>query len=214
MDHATASSPATRGLDPAKRRAILEGAQDVFLRDGFAAASMDDVARAAGVGKMTVYRHFGSKDALFRDMLREVCATELFNADIPCGISLEEELPRIGRAFIDLITDPQKLGTYRLALSEAERSPDVSKLFYEGAVIPVMHIVADRLAAHAPRLRRDEIEMLAGNYLQMTQGNAYMRLMLGLDHAPDERLFGAQIALASEMTAARIAERQRRAHVV
>jgi len=207
MDHVTASSPATRGLDPAKRRAILRGAQEIFLRDGFAAASMDDVARAAGVGKMTVYRHFGSKDALYRDMLEEVCATELFNADIPRGLPLEEELPRLGRAFIDLITDPEKLGTYRLALSEAERTPDVSRLFYEGAVTPVMDIVADRLTAHAPGMGRDEAQILAGVFLQIVQGHAYMRLMLGLEEKPDPRVFDAQIAMAAEMIAARIARR-------
>jgi len=48
----------------AKRQAILEAATEAFLRSGYA-VSVDEIAAAAGVGKQTVYRHFGDKDALF-----------------------------------------------------------------------------------------------------------------------------------------------------
>jgi TetR/AcrR family transcriptional repressor of mexJK operon len=205
MDHAIASSPATRGLDPAKRRAILEGAQEVFLRDGFAAASMDDVARAAGVGKMTVYRHFGSKDALFRDMLEEMCGGVMLDAEIPAGLPLDEELARLGHAFVDLVTHPQRLSTYRLAMAEAERTPDVSKLFYEGAVLPVCDIVAARLTAHAPAVSAEDSRMWAGLFLQMVQGHAFLRLLMNLDREPDRRVFDAQIALASRIVTERVA---------
>ena len=63
-----------RRLDPEKRRAILDAAQNVFLASGFEGASMDEVARLAGVGKKTVYLHFGAKDALYETMLREHAA--------------------------------------------------------------------------------------------------------------------------------------------
>lgn len=210
MDHATVRHTSPRGLDPAKRRAILEGAQDVFLRDGFAAASMDEVARVAGVGKMTVYRHFGSKDALFRDMLREVCGGVMLDADIPRGLPLSQELPRLGRAFVELVTHPHRLGTYRLAMAEAERTPDVSKLFYEGAVMPVIGVVAGRLAAHAPGLSPEDSRTWAGVFLQMVQGHAFLRLVMGLDSEPDTRAFEAQIALASRIVAEQVAPGERR----
>jgi TetR/AcrR family transcriptional repressor of mexJK operon len=57
-----------------KRTAILEGAKAVFLRQSFSLATMDDVAAAAGVGKQTVYRHFGSKEALFVGLVVWMCA--------------------------------------------------------------------------------------------------------------------------------------------
>ncbi|WP_372426019.1 TetR/AcrR family transcriptional regulator [Salinarimonas chemoclinalis] len=203
MDHANANNPVGRGLDPTKRRAILEGAQEVFLRDGFSAASMDEVARAAGVGKMTVYRHFGSKDALFRDMLREICGGTLVDAPAPPGATLGEELRSLGRAFVELITHPRRLGTYRVALSEAERTPDVSKLFFEGAVTPVLVRTAELIAAHAPGLPAQDVRLLAGGFLQIVQGYAFMRLIMGIDREPDMEMFERQVALASEMIAAR-----------
>ncbi|MBV8744786.1 MAG: helix-turn-helix transcriptional regulator, partial [Xanthobacteraceae bacterium] len=48
-----------------KRQAILKGAKEIFLKRGFGGASMDAVASAAGVSKMTVYRHFHNKEELF-----------------------------------------------------------------------------------------------------------------------------------------------------
>ena len=55
----------------ARRAAILEAATDVFGRLGFETTRMEDVAKAAGVAKGLLYKHFASKDALFEALLRE-----------------------------------------------------------------------------------------------------------------------------------------------
>ena len=54
----------------AKRRQIMDGARTVFLAGGFDGASMNDVARAAGVSKGTLYAYFNSKDELFEAIIR------------------------------------------------------------------------------------------------------------------------------------------------
>jgi TetR/AcrR family transcriptional repressor of mexJK operon len=71
LDKAAAGSRA--GLSDRKREAILKGGKSVFLKHGFGGASMDEVAAAAGVSKMTVYRHFGSKEDLFAGVITELC---------------------------------------------------------------------------------------------------------------------------------------------
>lgn len=53
-------------------QAILDAATQVFARFGFAKASVDDIARRAGVGKGTVYLHFENKEALFATVVRNV----------------------------------------------------------------------------------------------------------------------------------------------
>ncbi len=49
----------------AKRQSIIEAAETVFARDGFAAASIDTIAGAAGVARQTIYNHYRDKETLF-----------------------------------------------------------------------------------------------------------------------------------------------------
>jgi AcrR family transcriptional regulator len=55
-----------------RRAAILQGAARAFATTGFADTSMEDVAAACGVTKLIVYRHFGSKEELYREILEQV----------------------------------------------------------------------------------------------------------------------------------------------
>jgi AcrR family transcriptional regulator len=65
--------PAKRLLRRDERQAsILRGAAAAFARTGFAATSMEDVAEACGVTKLIVYRHFESKEELYRAILQRV----------------------------------------------------------------------------------------------------------------------------------------------
>src|SRR4029079_15890834 len=57
---------------PARREQILDVAVEVFARNGFHGASMNDVAEAAGVTKPVLYQHFYSKQALYMALLDEV----------------------------------------------------------------------------------------------------------------------------------------------
>jgi AcrR family transcriptional regulator len=62
-----------RLLPRAERRAtLLAGAAEAFATGGFDGTSMDDIAAAAGVTKLIVYRHFESKEELYRAILEEV----------------------------------------------------------------------------------------------------------------------------------------------
>jgi AcrR family transcriptional regulator len=54
---------------PKRQAAILEGAANAFARKGFAATSMEEVASASGITKLIVYRHFASKEQLYRAVL-------------------------------------------------------------------------------------------------------------------------------------------------
>jgi AcrR family transcriptional regulator len=62
--------PATRRLPrPQRREAILDGATRAFSRAGFSATSMVELAVASGITQLIVYRHFASKEDLYRAVL-------------------------------------------------------------------------------------------------------------------------------------------------
>ena len=57
---------------PAENRdRVLRAAAESFIRRGYQ-ASVDEIARRAGVAKQTVYHHFASKDALFKAVAHEL----------------------------------------------------------------------------------------------------------------------------------------------
>ena len=70
--------------ESAKRRQIIDGARAVFLAQGFDAASMNDIARAAGVSKGTLYVYFKHKEELFEAIVEQECdaqAEGIFDLD-------------------------------------------------------------------------------------------------------------------------------------
>src|SRR4051812_4925326 len=80
-----AEAPRDQPQDNAKRRQILEGARSVFLSQGFDRASMDEIARAAGVSKGTLYVYFSNKQRLFEDLIiedRRAQAEQIVDADL------------------------------------------------------------------------------------------------------------------------------------
>ena len=80
---------ATRQLlsRPERQATILRGAATAFARTGYAATSMEDVAAASGITKLIVYRHFESKEELYRAVLQRVSArlAEVFVAGLERG---------------------------------------------------------------------------------------------------------------------------------
>ncbi len=71
----------TGPVDPADKSArILQAALDLFIRYGIKRTSIDDIARAAGIAKGTLYLYYPSKDALFTAVAERICAERLVMA--------------------------------------------------------------------------------------------------------------------------------------
>ncbi|NVD38154.1 TetR/AcrR family transcriptional regulator [Ensifer sp. HO-A22] len=115
-----------------KRQSILAAAAELFLQRGFLATNMDEVAAMAGVSKQTVYAHFGTKEALFLDIVTGMTGL--------AGDELEEQVadPVDGRPIMDFLKDfaeqqlaivmtPRLMQLRRLVIGEAERFPELGK---------------------------------------------------------------------------------------
>lgn len=84
----------TRRADQQRAR-ILDAAQACFVRDGFHAASMASIARAAGMSAGLIYRYFDSKSAIILAIIDRQLQDKLAN------IAKLAEDPDIGRKFVD-----------------------------------------------------------------------------------------------------------------
>jgi AcrR family transcriptional regulator len=111
--------------DSAKRRQIVQGARSIFLAQGFDAASMNDIAKAAGVSKGTLYVYFDNKEQLFEAIVHAEClvhAEGAFKLDTS-DHDVEKILRRLGAAYIEFLCSPEKASALRTVIAIADRMP-------------------------------------------------------------------------------------------
>jgi TetR/AcrR family transcriptional repressor of mexJK operon len=131
---ATAIKPARRGGRPAAPvaaalgDAILDVATAMFLRDGYAATSIEAIARTARTAKRTVYARFADKAALFRAVLERLMTGWLAGVGPALARTgpLEPALLAAGMAIIDVALSPAALGLRRLIIAESARFPELA----------------------------------------------------------------------------------------
>jgi AcrR family transcriptional regulator len=144
------SAPVTRQPLPRPQRqaAILEGAASAFARKGFAGTSMEEVAGASGITKLIVYRHFASKEELYRAVLDRTF--QLLAAQLTERTRRSERAPglravlEVGRRYPDGL---------RLLLVHACREPDFAD--YAAQIrARIVNVVHARSRVHDPLFRR------------------------------------------------------------
>lgn len=128
MDVNETAPKARRG---SSRDAIVDAAERLFLRRGFGAVSMDDLAEEAGVARRTLYNQFASKEEIFRAMLVRV-SSQIEHA-LPAGVEtsgpVEEVLRRVARAILDLHKQPEYLGFLRMVAADGRQFPWIAEAF-------------------------------------------------------------------------------------
>ncbi|MFJ4114076.1 TetR/AcrR family transcriptional regulator [Pseudomonas sp. NPDC089758] len=172
-----------RPKDLAKREAILEAAKTLFLSLGYANTSMDAVAAAAGVSKLTVYSHFTDKQTLFCSAVMATCQIQLPDLlfEYPDGVALEEVLLTIARGFQALISSDEAVKLSRLIMAQGSQDPGFGEYFYEAGPKRVLAGMEGLLREVAERdlLRIDNPLRAAEHFFCLVKGAPDYRLLLG-----------------------------------
>jgi AcrR family transcriptional regulator len=181
-----------------KRAAILRAARPILLRDGLGGTTLDRVAAEGGIAKMTLYRHFPSKEALFEGIVTATCEymrENLENApsadiDKPAADRLAAEL----RAFTSALIEPDALALYRLIVADGWRFPGLARVFDQSG----MRVIRRRIAAllEAGGVPASQSGQVAGEVVAMALGDAYQRAVLGIVEEGDGAAFARQIDVA------------------
>src|SRR5579872_6710425 len=116
-----------------RRHQLIEVAEEVFLEKGYHAATMDDIARRAGMSKKTIYVLFDSKAALF-DALLSARLAPLAEPIADDGRTHAAVLVAFLSSVARLVLSPRQIALTRLMIAESPRSPDVVRALRSQAV--------------------------------------------------------------------------------
>ncbi|MGP3724581.1 TetR/AcrR family transcriptional regulator [Cereibacter sphaeroides] len=200
--------PARKGR---KMPQVLEGARTIFLRDGFEGASVDDIARAAGVSKATLYSYFPDKRLLFLEVAKAEClrqseeAMALITADLAPRAVLTLAATRI----VAFVLSDFGIRTYRICVAEADRFPELGHEFYDSGPALVRQRIVDYLAQAVGRgeLAIDDLELAADQFAELCKADLFNRIVFGVGSTVSEAERQKVAQGAVEMFLARYAPR-------
>ncbi|MCU4652355.1 TetR/AcrR family transcriptional regulator [Roseibacterium sp. SDUM158016] len=169
---------------------VIDGAKAVFLREGFEGASVDEIARDAGVSKATLYSYFPDKQHLFLAVLETECAQQaeveiLLDAT---HLSVEDTLRMICKTLITFFLSRFGQDMFRVCVAEAQRFPELGRTFYDSGPKKWSRKIAQYL--DSPRARAAlEVEdsLLAADQLaQLCRADLMLKVLFGIEKDPPE----------------------------
>ena len=170
-------------VDEAKGIAILEAAREALAERGLG-ASIENIARRAGVSKQTVYNRFGSKAELVRVLVERRVDEITAHLDSPgSGEGPEEALSGYARVVLESIATPSSTALLRIHIQGAAEMPELARTFFETGA----RTSRARLAAflegetRAGRLRVDDFALAAEFFAGMIIGSHQTSRLLGVD---------------------------------
>lgn len=187
---------------------VLQGARAVFMRDGFEGASVDAIAKEAGVSKATLYSYFADKRVLFMEVGRLECARQAgmgfdgIDVEAPVG----EVLAEMGRRILDFMTSDMGQRIFRICVAESERFPELGRRFWDsGPMVMRAHMIAFLQGA----IERGELRPIedcgfaADQFVELCKVDAFPRMVFGTGGPPTPEERARVIAGAVEMFLAR-----------
>lgn len=163
---------------------VLDGARTVFVEMGYERASVDEIARVAGVSKATLYSYFPEKRLLFTEVYR----TEILRlADeaielTESALAPETELREAGRRILAYMTSDFAQAMFRICVTESPRFPEIGRAFYEtGPELGRARLGCYlRAACAGGTLRIDDIDLAADQFFQLCQTTICDRMLCGV----------------------------------
>ena len=189
-------------LESAKRRQILDGARRVFLADGFDGASMNDIARVAGVSKGTLYVYFDSKEALFEALIREDRKQQAERLVFPGDTNVpREQLASFGRQLITLMTQPELIAQVRIVIAATGKFTSLGRAFYESGPCYGVTRLAGRLDEwrDAGLLEFENGRVAAQQFIDLCKSGLFSACLFGASESISAEAIATNVESAVEV---------------
>jgi AcrR family transcriptional regulator len=176
---------------------LREAALRVFLDHGYEGASVAAMASAAGTTKASLYARYASKEQLFVAVFN--WATQRTDwpfpqADPPDFDDLDGALTAIATDSQRRALDPSMVKLSRIAISQAERFPDIAR---NAATSPRQQLVVDVLKHHVANgeIVADDVDILAEHFIAMVAGMPARLASMGIVRGPEVQRRRLEVAV-------------------
>jgi TetR/AcrR family transcriptional regulator, mexJK operon transcriptional repressor len=164
---------------------LLDIAAQVFIEEGFAAASTNKIASLANASKTTFYSRFPTKEDLFLAVI-ERRMTRVFEqvAQFPEGLTMEKTLQTFSANLIRIALSPEQIALIRMISMEAGRYPELASRFFENGPKRGEDALARYLANQIERgqLRDGDPLMMARQLMSLITGSPVRWFVLGFNN--------------------------------
>jgi TetR/AcrR family transcriptional regulator, mexJK operon transcriptional repressor len=180
--------------------APIEAAEDMFLAKGYHAATMSDVAAAAGMSKKTVYTMIKSKAELFNKLLAHHGSLLDFPTPEPGWTTrdiLNANLLSLGR----FLLSPGQIAILRLIMAEYTHSPDLGRLFLRNRILKAKAKLENCLVELAKKegCQGGDAKEMAAMLFGMAIGEFHLSVLIGYRQAPTKQMLEKRIRRAVDI---------------
>ncbi len=181
---------------------VVGGAREVFLREGFEGASVDAIARTAGVSKATLYSYFPDKKLLFLEVAKAECLRQSDTAMIAAGegADIEAALTGIARRMTAFFLSDFGQQVFRICVAEADRFPELGRTFYQSGPALARRRLTEFLEAGVARgdLAIEDCSLAADQFAELCKADLFPRRVFNIGGeitaADTERVIAGAVA--------------------
>jgi AcrR family transcriptional regulator len=187
--------------DDDRKSLILKGAERVFEQFGYGDATMEEVARACGMAKKTVYKFYPDKAALFSALVQSHDVVAV-SEELPKPGLATDMLARMLRELAAIILSPRQITLTRLVIAESVKSPELAGQFYRDCIEKTVSQFTQALTSDPSLKLPADVDprILADMVISTVLGGVHLRaLMLNLEKAQLEAELRLRIDIATHL---------------
>lgn len=167
-----------------KYEQVIQGAREVFMREGYQGASVDCIAKAAEVSKATLYSYFSDKKLLFLEVAKAECLRQSETAMVQAqsGATTTETLTDIARRMTNFVLSDFGQQVFRICVAESERFPELGRTFYQSGPEMARGRVVDFLNCAVERgdLAIDDVDLAAAQFAELCKADLFQRVVFNI----------------------------------
>lgn len=178
---------------------LLKAAEGVFTTSGFGAATMEEIAKAAGMSKKTLYAKFPDKEHLFAAMVGGLGDSPWENDDSSHRQDARTELRCRLQAMVRYIMSPRQVRLTRLLISEAERTPKLARDFHDRVISKARRYLSEaveRASDEGVGPKVEDVDQMTSTLLGAALARNHLGALFGRSPKPTRQQMEDQVDTA------------------